>query len=144
MPIYSLPPPPPFRPAAPDPNELSGEDIYFSDQLVVVSGDWQAVRGVVSAEQSVRREACANVGSLLRRSSWGMGITQSLFKSVTTTLSSEILTRVKNRMRLNPRVGKFVDARVVRLSGIRGISVAIQYVPVGAQKAIETTLRGVR
>jgi len=144
MPTYTLPPPRPFKPAAPAATEVSGEDILFRDQLEVAAGDWRTINGSDAAEQSVRREASSNVGSLLRRPDWGMGVTQALFKNATKSSRDSIATQVRTRMLKNPRVGRFISAEVIKLDSVSGTGVIIKYEPVGVKRPMETLLKSKR
>lgn len=141
---YTLPPQPAFRPALVNQSELSGEDVMFTDGLQILSGDWRTVTGEHAAEQSVRREASSNVGALMRRPSWGMGVTQALFQNATKTIRDNIIARVRNRMQLNPRVGRFIGAELIKLSAVSGLAVSIQYEPVGVRQPQTTIIKGGR
>lgn len=141
---YTLPTPPPFRPAAPDPTEVSGEDVMFQGGLQISNGDWRTIAGDDSAEQSVIREASANVGAHLRRPEWGMGIVQELFQSVTQSRSQTLISRVRTRMVRNPRVGRFIGADIVRLPGVSGSAVSIKYEPVGVRSPKITVIRSAK
>lgn len=132
MATFFLPPAPPLRPPQPDPTDLAGEDILFQDRLEVAAGDWRTVTGSAATDQSVRREASSNAGSLLRVPDWGMGITQTVFRGITRSASDALISRVRNRMRVNPRVAKFLGAEVFKLSAREGQAVAIRYQSVGS------------
>ena len=142
MAVYTLPTPKPFRPPSADPLELSGEDIMLTNKLEILSGDWRTVSGADAAKQSVIREGCANVGAQLRRPEWGMGVVQSLFHGMTKSQTETMITRVRNRMQRNPRIGRFLGAEVFRLSAARGLAVSIKYEPVGVKQPINTILKG--
>ena len=141
---YTLPVVPPFRPALVNQNELSGEDIMLTDKLEISAGDWRTISGADAAEQSVRREASANTGALLRRPAWGMGVTQALFQSATKTVGDNIITRVRNRMQLNPRVGRFISADIIKLTSVSGSAVSIKYEPIGVKQPKTTVIKGNR
>jgi hypothetical protein len=142
--VFLLPSPPPIRSTPPALTELSGEDVMFTSRLEISAGDWRTVTGSDAAEQSVRREALASPGSLLRRPEWGMGVVNTVFASATRSLIDVMVTRVRRRMLLNPRVGRFVGADVVRLANKHGLGLSINYEPVGARRSVFTVLSGRR
>lgn len=144
MPIYTLPEPREFRPPGADQLEVSGEDVMFGSGMEISAGDWRTVRGSDAAEQSVRRESCSTVGGLMRRPEWGMGATSTVFQGITRSMIDALVARVRNRMLANPRVGRFVGAEIVKLSGTRGLSLQINYEPVGVARPASVVLRGSR
>lgn len=141
MAVYTLPEQTTSAPSAPV-TEISGEDVMFRDGMEIGAGDWRTVRGADAAEQSVRREALSTVGGLMRRPEWGMGVTQTVFRSSTRSLTDALTTRVRKRMLANPRVGRFIDAQVVRV-GSR-LSLHISYEPVGVKRSTSVILKGGR
>lgn len=144
MATFILPTPHPLRPPAADPLDMAGEDILFISQFEVLAGDWRTVTGPIAAEQSVRREASANVGALLRRPEWGMGVAQSIMRNLTKSLTETLVTRVRRRMLANPRVGRFIKAETIRLPTGQGIALSIEYEPAGVKQSRTIELKGER
>lgn len=144
MPSYLLPTPHPLRSPAPDPTDVSGEDVAFTDGLVIVAGDWKTVRGDDAAEQSVRREATANQGGLVRRPDWGIGATDAVFRAMNKTTSDALIARARRRLAANPRVGRVVDVSTLALDNAQGTALRIEYVPAGRERPTVTTLKAKR
>jgi hypothetical protein len=140
MAIYTLPPKRPFRPTPLDRHDLAGEDVMFTNRLEEAAGDFRTVTGRASVEQSVRREASANTGALIRKPEWGMGVTQALFQNSSQSVRDGLITRVRTRMLKNPRVGRFIEAEVIKLSAASGLAIVIRYDPVGVREPIVTVI----
>lgn len=144
MPTFLLPDLPEFRASSSESLEVSGEDVMFKTGMEISAGDWRTVRDADAAEQSVRREMCSTVGGLMRRPDWGVGATENVFQSITKTNSDALVARTRKRMLANPRVGRFVSADVVRVTGQRTLSLQINYEPVGNRKPTTIVLKGDR
>ena len=140
---YLLPASRPFSPSVPVSTEVSGEDVAFDRGMSISAGDWSVVDGHDAARQSVIREATANIGALLRRPEWGMGISQTILRPLTKNLIDEMVTKIRNRMRANPRVSRFIGASVVK-SDTPGAAVTITYESAGVKQPRIVTLKGAR
>lgn len=141
---YLLPTPPPLRPPSASRLDVSGEDVLFRDRMEISAGDFVTVTGDAAAEQSVRREHAANVGSLMRRPDWGVGVSDTLFRNLTKSMTDVIVTRSRRRMLANPRVGRLISSDVVRLTNDQGVALIVKYEPVGIKRPQTVTIRGGR
>jgi hypothetical protein len=140
MPTFYLPPKPPLRPRQPDPNDVAGADVAFGSGMTIEAGDWKLVTKDAAAIQSVRRETVAGVGALSSRPEWGAGATDAVFRGITRSASDALLSRTRDRARKNPRVGKIIDVRLQRMTGIDGSALIVEFVPVGTTKAVPTVI----
>lgn len=143
VPIVVATPPPPV-----DPMDLGGEDVALvdldriPDRRIASHGDWEVVRDVPAARQSVLREASATPGSLVRRPDWGWGGRDAVMRPASRAQRDDLEVRARRRLAANARVTRTVAVEVQTfqtINGAQGIRVTAQVEAGGRDARIVTT-----
>jgi phage baseplate assembly protein W len=116
----------------------AGEDILFSDDYEVVTGDLAMVTEEAALRQSIHRLLVVSPGEWKTRPMYGVGLKDYLKKPITAGRKVELQNRIVESLRKHPRVERLdgVTVEEVRLGTRTGLKVTVRVQAAGTVRTL--------